>query len=102
MTTYGLYQTFSSDMPDDDLNYEDKLYLKESIKTMTVDQKKAIFLLIIEHARLTEQFNFVPDNLVYPYGINQLGNNIEFNLDLLPIKLKWILFKFSKLMKNEI
>lgn len=102
-STYGLYQTFSNHEQKDDLSLDEKIYMKEIIHSMTLEQKKAVLFLIIEHAKIEDEYVYNSENFSLPYGLSQPRiNSLEFELDNLPIKLKWILFKFSKLLKNEI
>lgn len=99
--TYGLYQTFSSDTPTKDLSDEEKKELSESFKELKIEQKKAIFFLIIEHAKITEDYIYDSKNIIFPYEMIQNENAIEFDLEKLPIKLKWILLKFSKVIDKS-
>lgn len=100
--SYGLYQTFSSDTPIEDLSISDKREIKENFETLDTEQKKAVFFLIIEHAKLTDNYIYDPNNIQYPYDIFQNSDeNIEFDLEKLPIKLKWILWKFNKILDKS-
>lgn len=104
-STYGLYQTFLStqEHPMEDLGMDEKIEIKETIRSMTLEQKKAVFYLIIEHAKIEDGYIYATEDIHLPYGLVQHNiNNIHFNLENLPIALKWILFKFCKLLKNEI
>jgi|694.fasta_scaffold73514_2 hypothetical protein len=99
--TYGLYQTFSSDTPEKDLSEEEKKELDLTFKILNTEQKKAVFFLIIEHAKITEDYIYDPKNIIFPYNMIQNENSIEFDLENLPIKLKWILLKFSKIIDKS-
>jgi hypothetical protein len=102
-STYGLYQTFASHEEKEDLTIDEKLEVKESIKSMTIEQKKAVLFLIIEHAKIEDGYIYSSEDFSLPYGLVQYNlNNVHFELDSLPIPLKWVLFKFTKLLKNEI
>jgi hypothetical protein len=63
----------------------------------TEDVKKVIVLLIAEHARYSDGYTFDPANFVLPYGITEDENGVNINIADLPIELKNILVKFSKL-----
>lgn len=106
--TYGLYQTFSLNNPSNDLSILEKKQLKENLLKLDLDQKKAVFFLIIEHAKITDNFSFDPSKtLILPYDISHneasedAEENIEFDLEKLPIKLKWILWKFNLMIYNQ-
>jgi len=100
--TYGLYQTFSLNTPEEDLSEKEKRELKDFLLNADSDQKKAVFFLIIEHAILNDNFSYDPKNqLILPYDLIQNEKNLEFNLENLPINLKWILWKFHNMIFNQ-
>lgn len=100
--TYGLYQTFSQNTPEDDLSEKEKKELKDFLLNLELDQKKAVFFLIIEHAIINDNFSYDPKKqLELPYDLLQNEKNLEFNLENLPINLKWILWKFHNMIFNQ-
>jgi hypothetical protein len=95
---YGLYQTLSSKNSKELLLLSDKLQLSENIKCMSYEQKKAIFMLIYEHSRLKDGFNYIPQNSVLPYSIIQNQNDISFDFLKLPENLQIIIWRFSNII----
>lgn len=58
---------------------------------------EAIVLLIVEHSRIEE--GTAPDlkKSTLPYGVKVKKTRISLDLEELPEKLQWILWKFTKL-----
>jgi hypothetical protein len=94
---YGLYQTLSSTNSNDLLLLSDKIKLPEIIKSMSYEKRKAVFMLIYEHARLNDEFQYNFQNEVLPYSIVQDKNDILIDFLKLPDNLQFIIYKFSKI-----
>ena len=101
--SYGLlYQTFSSsDTPTEDLTVSQKCELKKNLENLNQEQNKAVFYLIIEHAKITENYIYDQETKIFPYDMYQDGLSMKFYLEKLPVNLKWILWKFNNLIVNQ-
>ena len=97
---YGLYQTFSSNIPPSDLSQDEIGKIDKKIGTFSHEQKCAFLMLIFEHARLQDQFEFKKDEVNLPYTIEQKENDISVDFSKLPRDLQWILFKFSNMINT--
>ncbi len=68
-----------------------------------LDEKKAILVLICEHARLEGKFTYTSETeqtLPYDIAVDDMGDP-TFDLESLPPKLRWILFKFLSVIENS-
>lgn len=99
MTRYLLYQTLCENIPEKDLTIKDKTWLTNQIESeeTTQTQLEAIGNLIREHTRV-EGLKWDSNNL--PYKIEETDTDTVINLDNLPQKLKWILYKFMQVNKK--
>lgn len=98
--SYQLYYTLNTNLQTSDLKKNEKEELLNVIKNMSdLQSKKALFLLICEHAK-NEQVLY---NNVIPYdGVEIKEDSVQFNLAKMPIKLRRIIYKFIKIVqKNE-
>jgi hypothetical protein len=95
---YGLYQTLSSENIKEKLIFSDKLKLSENIKNMTYEEKKAIFMLIYEHARLVDDFNYASEDSILPYSVIQDNDNVLIDFLKLPENLQIIIWRFSNII----
>ncbi len=101
---YGLYQTLTSTSFDDsklsqkDLSTDQKKELLCKLSAINKAQTDAIFMLIIEHARINNEFIYDQTNMKLPYGLEQKSKIIVFDLKNLPISLRWILWRFSNVI----
>lgn len=97
--TYGLYQTFSDiKEPSRGLSSEKKKKIKSAFSRLTEDQREAFFMLVCEHARQNDEFDYDPENIVLPYDIVYSDNQVEMDLKNLPPKLQYILWRFLKVL----
>ena len=64
-------------------------------------KKTAVVMLIAEHARIEDGFVFDPSAFDMPYGMEQAGNDVKFDMSDLPPKLAWMLWRFMGLSTNE-
>ena len=100
---YGLYQTFAaSDVPKNDLSMAEKKVLHEKFSTLVTDQAEAVFMLICEHARVNNDFDYDPQNVVLPYSLKQDEANVVIDLENLPMKLRWILWRFGNVITPSV
>lgn len=95
---YGLYQTLNQnqEMYNKDLTRECKKDLIKFINSSKPEFCSEILLLICEHARLSNEFVFNPNNIIIPYNGQQENSGVIFEIKRLPIPLRHILFKFKK------
>ena len=97
--SYTLYDTLSVKIQREQLSSQEQKELKKYISMCEdSEKKKAILLLIIEHAIRTSSFKVRPRKLSLPYDIenDETDNLIEFDLESIPIQLQWILLKFLR------
>lgn len=109
MTTpkaYHLYQTFLGNIPVKDLTKKQKAAIQEKIKDMDEKQVETMIMLITEDARLNNNYKPLFSNVELPYGGYQKEEdgveNIEFDLEKFPIRLKWILLKFVGMIDGKV
>lgn len=97
MGEYLLYYTLNKDINSIDLTIGQKTSLLSFLrsKTLSEDKKKAIILLICEHARFVDGHDFDPDNFILPYDIYEDKSGLHCDIDLMPVELKRVLYKFS-------
>jgi hypothetical protein len=94
MAHENLYDSLGYNIPDDDLSAEEKQSLTDTITTLDAEKKELIYLLVLH--------DYVKSNpntkVIFPYKCKQVTNDrLEIKVDALPIRLKRILYKFSKL-----
>lgn len=101
---YGLYQTLIS--PDiknsgkkKDITVEQKKFLSQKLSNLDKEQSEAVLMLIIEHARLNDEYDVHSDTM--PYGLEQTSNDITFEIGKLPVPVKLILWKFCNVINKE-
>lgn len=94
--SYILHSTFKN-LPTHDLSSKQKRKLCKALTSLEDEEKKkAVFLLIAEHARL-ESGEIDIGNYIVPYEGVAKHDNISFNIEKIPISLKWILWKFMNI-----
>lgn len=91
---YGLYQTLDYDTPKKDMRSSDKKLLTKNLLKLDDSQKEAVLLLICEHARINDDYIWNNDENTLPYNLKYDKIELMFDVNELPIKLKWILNKF--------
>ena len=89
-----LYDSLGYNVPDEDLSNEEKTDLIGIINNLPVEKHEEIYLLILH--------DYVKSNpttkVIFPYKSKQITTDkVDIKVDALPIKLKHILLKFSKL-----
>lgn len=95
--TYPLYHTLNKNVKNTAMTKTENGKLLKKLAVLDEESKKAIVLLITEHARVTEDFIVNVEKPKLPYGMKQNKENVEINMEKLPNSLKWILWKFAKL-----
>jgi len=97
--SYSLYQTFNSNLPKKEPPVSQKNILAKNADSLYEYQKIAFIRLIIEHARLNNEY----DSGKIPYGGIEVNKSITFDLnsEVFPTDLKWILLKFFKMCSGE-
>ena len=92
---YQLYYTLDKNLQSTDLKKIEKEEVISSIEKMNQESKDACYLLIYEHYRITEN-----KETKTPYGAVITGNDIQFDLSNMPIKLRRILYNFCKISRG--
>lgn len=95
---YFLYETLNKNILEIDLTTEEKIQLIDGTLTLQEAQKTAFIRLMIEYSRLND------DNInikKIPYCTEIATDKLEIDIDKLPIKLRWILWKFCNVCSQE-
>lgn len=101
---YSLYQTFSQNIPSENLSAANKKYIIKSKEKFTRPQEIAFVRLILEHHRLENTSNVPRAEVIsLPYGSFEEDSKITFDLNLkvIPRELLWILYRFTKVCDEE-
>lgn len=97
-STYGLYQTFSSDIPNEKLKVKEKKQIEDSFHMLSSKQTEAVFMLIYEWARVNDALE---RSDVLPYEMKEKNGKVIFDLEKLPTGLQWVLWRFSNVVKDK-
>lgn len=115
---YALYHTLNKDLEKKKLSkrkikelatihnnlFESELKTEENQEgeTKFLDIDEAIFMLIMEHARLNEEYDTskLYDKKSLPYNIKDTKTTTDIPLETLPVDLQQIIYKFMKMMDN--
>lgn len=102
---YPLYYTLCSNIPDKNPGKKEIESVTKKVKKSSLEERQAMFFLIIEHARVEE--GYVPKERIskktgkvkrdLPYRGRSETDSVEFDIDKLPPKLVWILARFATL-----
>lgn len=93
---YPLYHTLNAERPKGKFSDVNRKKLIDLTKTDLSEQKKtAILMLVAEHARINDKYNFVTDDL--PYRMKQTGEDVIMYVEKFPTELQWILWKFLQI-----
>lgn len=97
--SYPLYHTLDKNLKKSDLSSSQKeeLLKKLSDASTSDETKKAVIMLIVEHAKIADGVQVDMENFILPYSAEQRGKDVQIDLEKLPIPLRWILWKFMKL-----
>lgn len=101
---YSLYQTFSQNIPNENLSAANKKYIIKTREKFTRPQEIAFVRLILEHRRLeTCGLENKVETTTLPYGGIEEDSKITFDLSLkvIPRELLWILYRFTKVCDEE-
>ncbi len=94
MAHENLYDSLGYNISSEDLTLEEKQSLIDTITTLDAEKKELIYLLIL-HDYIKANPN---SKVIFPYKCKQVTNDrLEIKVDALPVRLKRILFKFSRL-----
>jgi hypothetical protein len=95
--SYPLYHTLNKNLKTTDLSSAQKTKLLAKLSDLDLDKKRAIIMLIIEHAKVSDGVVVKPENFSLPYDVKQVDKDVCIDLENLPISLKWIIWKFIEL-----
>ena len=98
MSKFPLYDNLYKNVDDEDLSLNDKKNFLKRIKKLDENGQELIYTLI-RFYEIENNENDKNNNL--PYNGIFVDNDINFDLDKFPLKLKQILFKFSKFHLNK-
>lgn len=103
MSNFPLYDSLSKDILNKDLSIKQKNDFINNVKNIDNTGSELIYALIkVYHIQNIDEKN----TIILPFEGEYLNNEIKFDLDKLPNKLKQILFKFlqihTKTMKEDI
>ncbi len=98
---FPLYDSLSVDIPDKDLTTAQKSSFLLRIKDLTPEGKELFVVLVKVH-----YINVEKDYISLPYNCIVSKEGVSFDLEVFPVKLKQILYKFLKIhakkMKEDI
>lgn len=98
--SYSLYHTLNKNLKNTDLSASQKKVLLEKLsdpQILSEETKKAIIMLVIEHAKTADGMKIDSENFSLPYNVKQIGKDVHIDIENLPVALKWILWKFMNL-----
>lgn len=95
---YSLYQTFTYNIPVKDLSEIEKTQLKSGVEKLTQHEKNVFLRLILEHAHIVDSYGV---DASLPYSGTDAKDGPVFNLDDLPVDLRWILLRFLKVCEGN-
>ena len=94
---YPLYYTLNQNMTNKEISNSKKKKLAEKLNQIEdYNEKKAIVMLIAEHAKVNDDLDIESEKI--PYGILQKSDDVVIDIDKLPNDLQQILWKF---MSNQ-
>jgi len=98
MSSFPLYDSLIVDVSNDELKIEEKDDFMKMIKTFDTNGYELIYALI----RVFQlENNEDKSTFKLPYGGKYVKNDILFDLNEFPNKLKQLLYKFVKIHHNE-
>jgi len=93
MSNFPLYTSISADIPEKDLTGTQKADFVKKVESMDLDGHELIYALI--KTFYIENENDSPFTL--PYGGKFIKNEMSYDMDGIPLKLRQILYKFAKI-----
>jgi hypothetical protein len=87
--------------PSRDLSPEKRTRLLKKVRLLNEEQREAMFMLICEHARLNDEFEYQPGSFALPYDLRYSDGELTFDVKLLPRKLQYILWKFVRVVQHS-
>ena len=97
MSNFPLYTSISAEIPEKDLTSTQKADFVKKVDKMDLDGHELIYALI--KTFYIENENDSPFTL--PYGGKFVKNAMSYDIDGLPVQLKQILYKFSKIHSKK-
>jgi len=92
-----LYNSLSFNLSLNDLNNDEKHELFDIVSRLDLEKREIFYQLILH-----DWMRYNPNTkVIYPYKIKQNNNDLEIKVDCLPIRLKRILLKFSRLAEQN-
>ena len=99
-SSYGLYQTLvTDDIPSKKLVVAKRELMMKKMQCLNMRTTEAVFMIIYEWAKLNDDFE--RDGDVLPYNMTYKDGNVTFDIEVLPSKLQWVLWRFCSLIKDE-
>lgn len=99
MTEFPLYSSLKIGIPDKDLTAVQKADFVKKIETMNTEGHELIYALIKTFYILNNESN---TPFTTPYDGKFVKNNVTFDMDGLPQKLRQILYKFIKIHTKKV
>lgn len=95
MAYENLYDSLGYNISNEDLTDEEKIELTEIVEKLDVEKQELIYLLMLHDYVKTNPTTKV----IFPYKSKQLDDDkLEIKIDALPVRLKRILYKFTKIL----
>ncbi|HMP31046.1 MAG TPA: hypothetical protein PKD85_15675 [Saprospiraceae bacterium] len=99
--SFPLYYTLNQNVIDKKLSdSRQKKMADKLIESEDLNLKKAVIMLIAEHAKIKEEMDMVSifdtNNPILPYDMIQKSDDVIIKFDKLPNELQQILWKFIK------
>lgn len=93
MSEFPLYSSLSTDLPNKDLTGAQKADFVKKVDAMDQDGHELIYALI--KTFYIDKENNSP--FILPYGGKFVKNDMSYDLDNIPVELRQLLYKFSKI-----
>ena len=99
MEPYSLYHTLNRDVDSKKLSLKQKKELVKEANNLDENGKEAFLMLVCEHARINDDYNFLKKKVLPYNGVSKNGD-IIFEINKFPPQLCYILIKFLKIVKK--
>jgi hypothetical protein len=90
MNSFPLFDSLYNDTEDKDLSSSQKKIFMKKMEIIDMNGMELIYALICSFQESNNEGN----SFIVPYDGKYIGNDITFDLDQLPLKLKQIIYKF--------